>query len=167
MINVAKVEKPILLKSKKHFDPRGFLMEVFTQKKIKFNFNRSISVASKKNVVRGLHFQSKFAQHKIIFILKGKIKDVVVDIRKNKKSYGKIYSYNLEVGDMLIIPKGYAHDYRTFADENIMIYFLSEGWYPKYETGIVWNDKTLKIKWGLKKPIISKKDRKLKNFSDL
>jgi dTDP-4-dehydrorhamnose 3,5-epimerase len=167
MINVAKVEQPILLKGKKHIDQRGFLMEVFTKKKIKFNFNRSISVFSKKNVIRGLHFQSMFAQHKIIFILKGNIKDVVVDIRKNKKSFGKVYSYDLEAGDTLIIPKGYAHGYSTFSNENMMIYFLSEDWYPKYETGIVWNDKTLGINWGIKRPIISKKDKILKNFSDL
>ena len=114
-----------------------------------------------------MHFQSKFAQHKIIFILKGNIKDVVVDIRKNKKSFGKVYSYDLEAGDTLIIPKGYAHGYSTFSNENMMIYFLSEDWYPKYETGIVWNDKTLGINWGIKRPIISKKDKILKNFSDL
>ncbi len=91
MINVAKVEQPILLKSKKHFDPRGFLVEVFTKNKIKFNFNRSISVTSKNDLVSGSHFQSNFAQHKIIFILKGKIKDVVVDVRKNKKSLARAF----------------------------------------------------------------------------
>ena len=164
MIVVSKLGKPKHLRHVIHKDHRGSLTEVLSKKKIKFNFNRSITVTSKKNVIRGLHFQKKFAQHKIIFVLKGIINDFVVDIRKNSKTFSKIYNFTLTSGDALIIPKGFAHGYSSLAKENIVIYFLSEDWYPSQESGIIWNDKFLNINWGVKKPIISKKDRLLKQF---
>ncbi len=164
MIVVSKLNKPRKLKQVIHKDLRGSLTEIFLRKKIKFNFCKCITVTSKKNVIRGLHFQKKFAQHKIIFVLKGIINDFVVDIRKNSKTFSKVYNFTLVSGDALIIPKGFAHGYRSLAKENILIYFLSEDWYPSQESGIIWNDKLLNINWGVKKPIISKKDRLLKQF---
>ena len=70
MISLSKLSKPKLIKLNINKDSRGSLAEIFSKKKIKFSFNRSITVTSKKNVIRGLHFQKKFAQHKIIFFLK-------------------------------------------------------------------------------------------------
>ena len=142
----------------------SILFGVVSRKKIKFNFNRSITVTSKKNVIRGLHFQKKFAQHKINFVLKGIIKDFVVDIRKNSKTFSKIYNFTLTSGEALIIPKGFAHGYSSLGKENIVIYFLSEDWYPGQESGIIWNDKFLNINWGIRKPMLSKKDKLLKPF---
>ena len=167
MIVVSKLSKPKHLKQIIHKDSRGSLTEILLKKKIKFNFNKCITVTSKKNVIRGLHFQKKFAQHKIIFVLKGFINDFVVDIRKNTKKFGKVYKRKLTPGEALIIPKGYAHGYSSLAKENIVIYFLSEDWYPNEESGIIWNDKLLKINWGIKNPIISKKDKSLKTFLEL
>ncbi len=167
MISVSKLDKPKHLKQIIHKDSRGSLTEILLKKKIKFNFNKCITVTSKKNVIRGLHFQKKFAQHKIIFVLKGFINDFVVDIRKNTKKFGKVYKRKLTPGEALIIPKGYAHGYSSLAKENIVIYFLSEDWYPNEESGIIWNDKLLKINWGIKNPIISKKDKSLKTFLEL
>jgi len=167
MIIVSKLDTPKHLKQIIHKDSRGSLTEILLKKKIKFNFNKCITVTSKKNVIRGLHFQKKFAQHKIIFVLKGFINDFVVDIRKNTKKFGKVYKRKLTPGEALIIPKGYAHGYSSLAKENIVIYFLSEDWYPNEESGIIWNDKLLKINWGIKNPIISKKDKSLKTFLEL
>ena len=167
MIIVSKLNKPKLLKQTIHKDSRGNLAEIFSKKKIKFNFNRCIAVTSKKNVIRGLHFQKKFSQHKILFVLKGTINDFVVDIKKNSKTYGKVYKFKLIAGEALIIPKTFAHGYSSLAKENILIYFLSEDWYPNQESGIIWNDKYLNINWGVKKPIISKKDKLLKAFLNL
>ena len=164
MIVVSKLDKPKYLKQIIHKDSRGSLTEVLSKKKIKFNFNRSITVTSKRNVIRGLHFQKKFSQHKIIFVLKGIINDFVVDIRKNSKTFSKVYNFKLTPGEALIIPKGFAHGYSSLAKENIVIYFLSQDWYPNKEDGIIWNDKFLNINWGVKKPIISKKDKLLKKF---
>ena len=164
MIVVSKLDRPKHIKHVIHKDRRGSLTEILSIKKVKFNFNRSVTVTSKKNVIRGLHFQKKFAQHKIIFVLKGIINEFVVDIRNNSKTFSKVYNFTLTSGDALIIPKGFAHGYSSLAKENIVIYFLSEDWHPSQESGIVWNDKFLNINWGVKKPIISKKDRLLKQF---
>ena len=167
MIVVDKLNKPKHIKQTIHKDSRGSLTEIFLKKKIKFNFCKSITVTSKKNVIRGLHFQKKFAQHKIIFVLKGIINDFVVDVRKNSKTFGKIYKFKLNSGEALIIPKKFAHGYGSLARENIVVYFLSEDWHPSQESGIIWNDKFLNINWGIKKPILSKKDKLLKPFSKL
>ena len=164
MIVVSKLNKPRKLKQAIHKDLRGSLTEILLRKKIKFNFCKCITVTSKRNVIRGLHFQKKFAQHKIIFVLKGIINEFVVDIRNNSKTFSKVYNFTLVSGDALIIPKGFAHGYSSLAKENIVIYFLSEDWYPSQESGIIWNDKFLNIKWGIRKPILSKKDKLLKPF---
>ena len=164
MIVVSKLDKPRHLKPLIHKDFRGSLTEILSKKRIKFNFNRSITVTSKRNVIRGLHFQKKFAQDKIIFVLKGIINDYVVDIRKNSKTFGKVYKFKLTSGEALIIPKKFAHGYSSLAKENIVIYFLSEDWYPSQESGIIWNDKFLNINWGIRKPMLSKKDKLLKPF---
>ena len=164
MIVVSKLDKPKHLRQVIHKDFRGSLTEIFLRKKIKFNFCKCITVTSKMNVIRGLHFQKKFAQHKIIFVLKGVINDFVVDIRKNNNNFGKVYKFKLTHGEALIVPKRFAHGYSSLAKENIVIYFLSKDWYPSQESGIIWNDKFLDINWGVKKPIISKKDRLLKQF---
>ena len=167
MIVVSKLNKPKYLKQIIHKDSRGSLTEIFLKKKIKFDFFKCITVTSKKNVIRGLHFQKKFAQHKIIFVLKGIINDFVVDIRKNSKTFGKVYKFKLTPGKGLIIPKKFAHGYSSLAKENIVVYFLSKDWHPSQESGIIWNDKFLNINWGIKKPIISKKDKLLKTFLKL
>ena len=167
MIVVSRLDKPRYLKNIIHKDSRGSLIEVLLKKKIKFNFKKCITVISKRNVIRGLHFQKKFSQHKIIFVLKGIINDFAVDIKKNSKTFGKVYNFKLTPGEALIIPKGFAHGYSSLANENIVIYFLSEDWYPSQESGIIWNDKFLNINWEIKKPIISKKDKLLKTFLDL
>ena len=167
MIVVSKLDKPRHLKHPVHKDSRGSLTEIFLKKKIKFNFRKCITVTSKINVVRGLHFQKKLSQHKIIFVLKGIINDFAVDIRKNSKTYGKVYKFKLTAGEAVIIPKRYAHGYSSLAKENIVIYFLSEDWFPSQESGIIWNDKFLNINWGIRKPILSKKDKLLKPFLEL
>ena len=167
MIVVSKLDKPRHLKPLIHKDFRGSLTEILSKKIIKFNFNRSITVTSKRNVIRGLHFQKKFAQDKIIFVLKGIINDFVVDISKNSKTFGKVYKFKLTSGEALIIPKKFAHGYSSLAKENIVVYFLSEDWHPSQESGIIWNDKFLNINWGIKKPILSKKDKLLKPFLKL
>ena len=164
MIVVSKLNKPRKLKQVIHKDLRGSLTEVFLKKRIKFNFCKCITVTSKINVIRGLHFQKKFPQHKIIFVLKGIINDVVVDIKKNSRTFGKVYKFKLGPGEALIIPKKFAHGYSSLARENIVVYFLSEDWHPSQESGIIWNDKFLNINWGIRKPILSKKDKLLKNF---
>ena len=101
-------------------------------------------------------------------VLKGKILDCVIDLRKNSKTFGKCFSIVLSENNCksLYIPEGFAHAYYSFSKSNIIYYKLSNYYQPKYEDGILWNDKQLKNNWPSKKPVVSKKDQKLKTFSE-
>ena len=123
---------------------------------------------SKKNVIRGLHLQKEFRQDKFVSVVKGKIFDVVVDLRKKAKTYGKKYSIILSEKNStsLFIPAGFAHGFCTMAKENLVFYGCTNYRSKDDEIGILWNDSELKIKWPIKNPIISQKDRKLRTFYD-
>ena len=158
-----------IIQQKRHGDNRGFLRETFRRKIIKWDeLIFDYVTTSKGNVLRGFHFQSKYKQAKFVSVLKGKILDCVIDLRKRSKTFGKIFSIELSENNCksLYIPEGFAHAYYSFAKKNIIYYKLSNYYYPKYEDGILWNDKIFKSTWPLKKPLVSKKDRKLKTFSD-
>ena len=124
---------------------------------------------SKKNVLRGLHMQKKNPQDKYILVLKGKILDVVVDARKNSKTYGKHYKLILSEknGKSFFIPKGFLHGFLGLEKENIVLYGCTNYRHKESEITVNWNDRKLKIKWPLKKPILSKKDKKGIKFSEL
>ena len=150
--------KPTLFKTKIYPDNRGFFKELFLKKKIKFNCKFTAISSSKKNVIRGLHYQSKKKQAKILSVLKGKALDVCVNINKKSKNFGKVYKFLLKPGLILYVPRNYAHGIGFYEKENILLYHLSEYRYPQYERGIIFNDKSLKINWKIKKPITSKRD---------
>ena len=126
------------------------------------------ATTSKKNVLRGFHFQYKFKQAKFVSVLKGKILDVVIDLRRKSKTFGKSFKIILSKENAigLFIPRGFAHAYYSFEEENIIYYKLDNFYKPKYEHGIIHNDKKIKIKWPKRKMIISKKDKKLKSFQN-
>ena len=159
-------ETPKIIKSKCYYDSRGYLQEIYLEKKYKKKFIFSLVALSKKNVFRGFHFQHKNQQAKLVYIAKGHILDIVIDLRKKSKNFRKVYKFRLKEKNILYIPKGFAHGYLSLAKENILIYYLTNYRNPKNESGIIWNDKTLKIKFPKKKLIISKKDKKLKTFDD-
>ena len=158
-----------IIQQRKHGDNRGNLRETFRKKIIKWDeLVFDYATTSKKNVLRGFHFQSKFKQAKFVSVLKGKILDYVVDLRKKSKMFGKSFSIELSENNCrsLYIPEGFAHAYYSFSNLNIIYYKLSNYYHPQYEDGILWNDKFLKTKWPTKKPIVSMKDKKLKSFPD-
>ena len=158
-----------IIQQKKHGDSRGNLRETFIKKIIKWDkLIFDYATTSKKNVLRGFHFQSKFKQAKFVSVLKGKILDCVIDLRKGSKTFGKSFSIELSENNCrsLYIPEGFAHAYYSFSKLNIIYYKLSNYYHPEYEDGIIWNDNIVKNKWPTKKPIISKKDRKLRTFLD-
>ena len=119
-------------------------------------------------MVRGLHIQKKIYQAKYVSVVKGKIFDVALDLRKKSKTFGKTFSIELSENNCksLYIPEGFAHAYYSFSKLNIIYYQLSNYYEPKYEDGIIWNDKSLKLKWPIKKPIVSIKDKQLGTFND-
>ena len=156
-----------IIQQKKHTDGRGYLRETFIKKKIIWdNLIFDYATTSKKNVLRGFHFQSKYKQAKFVTVLKGKILDCVIDLRKNSKTFGK--SFKIELSDKncksLYIPEGFAHAYYSLSNLNIIYYKLSNYYHPEFEDGILWNDVLFKKNWPTNKPIVSKKDRRLKTF---
>mgnify|MGYP003682335511 CR=1 FL=1 len=151
--------QPKKIKLNKFDDERGYLLELLP-KELKNIFKYSIITSSKKNVIRGLHYDKFLNEKKLIYVIKGEILDVTVNINKNKK----IYYNKLKKGDALFIPSKFAHGYKCIARENVLLYFLSKDYNPKNQKGIFWKDNKLKIKWNIKTPIISTKDKMLPNL---
>lgn len=154
-----KISKPYLIKKKKFFDKRGFFQELFLEKEIKIKSKFTALANSKKNVIRGMHFQLRNKQTKIISVISGKILDVAVNLKKNSREFGKIYYFVLNEGDTVFIPNHYAHGYECLSKKASIIYHLDNYRDAKNESGIPFNDKHLKIKWKTKKPIISERDQ--------
>ena len=154
---------------KRFDDKRGFLREIFKEKILNKKLKFTIVSSSKKNVLRGLHYQNNKPQDKFITVIKGRILDVVVDIRKNSKTYGKHFKIELSESNskILFVPKGFAHGFLGLEKENIVVYSLSEYRNKKGEKSLLWNDEKLKIKWGIKKPIISSKDKNAELFKNI
>ena len=161
--------KGLLVYDKKSFsDNRGYFRELFLEKQFRTKFPFDAMSYSKKNVLRGLHLQRKNPQAKLITVLSGKVYDVCVDCRKKSKTFGKYFSIILSEKNnkSLLIPAGFAHGFCTLTDNVILLYKSSKYRHSKSETGIKWNDKDLKIKWPLKKFIISKKDKENISFKE-
>ena len=158
-----------IIQSKTYKDNRGLFKESYKQKIFKNkDFIFGIISSSKKNVIRGLHLQTKYSQEKYVSVLKGAIIDVVVDLRKKSKTYGKHYKTILsdKNAKSIFIPAGFAHGFLALKKENIIYYTCTNYRSAKHEVGILWNDKDLKIKWPIKNPVISKKDKKNIKFTD-
>tara|TARA_Y200000002_G_scaffold99338_1_gene80540 strand:- start:110 stop:580 length:471 start_codon:yes stop_codon:yes gene_type:complete len=154
--------KPQKIKGTKYKDNRGFLIEV-VPKKIKKKFIYSIITESKKNVLRGMHFNKKKNEEKLVYILDGKVLDITINLNKGK-SFGKIFYNRLKKNDILLIPRGFAHGYLCLESKNTILYLLNKKYAPKNNSGFFWKNKKFNIKWGIKKPILSTKDKKLGDY---
>ena len=158
-----------VIQSKSHKDSRGFFKEDFKKRFFKGKkFVFGCISRSQKNVIRGLHLQTKFSQGKYISVLKGKIFDVSRDLRRNSKTFGKHFKIILSDNNAksLFIPAGFAHGFLGLKKENIIYYLNTNYRSAKHEIGLLWNDKNLKIKWPTKRPIVSKKDKKNLKFME-
>ena len=154
--------KPLKIKSIKYNDNRGYLVEVVPNK-IKKRFNYSIITQSKKNVIRGMHYNKKKDEEKLVYILEGKILDVTINLNKGK-DYGRIFYNRLKKNDILFIPKGFAHGYLCLDNKNTILYLLNKKYSSKNNSGFNWKDKEFNIKWGIRQPILSIKDKKLGEY---
>jgi len=119
-----KFKDLLIIKQKNNSDKRGSLRETFNKRILKSNFVFEYCTTSKKNALRGFHFQYKFKQAKYVNVLKGKILDCVIDLRKNSKTFGKIYKIVLSDKNCLslYIPEGFAHGYLVVSDISIVLY---------------------------------------------
>jgi len=169
-----KIEGVYLIKPKNFNDDRGSFFESFNMKVFqketnqKINFVQDNQSVSSKNILRGLHFQKPpHAQAKLVRVIKGSVLDVVVDLRKKSKTYGKyileeLSEYN---NHQLFLPKGMAHGFLTLEDNTIFTYKCSGFYCKDAEDSIIWNDNSIGIKWPDIIPLLSKKDLYAKKFS--
>ena len=163
-----KFKDLIIIKKETHNDNRGYFRELFLEKNFKKRFPFDVMSLSKKNVLRGLHLQTKKPQGKLITVIKGSLFDVALDCRKKSRTFGKYFSIKLSESDntSLYIPEGFAHGFCSLENNTILHYKCTNYRDSKSETGILWNDPKLKIKWPIKNPSISVKDKSNLSFAD-
>ena len=151
-----------LIKNRSFKDNRGYFKELIRENVINKKFPFLVMSFSKKNVIRGLHVQTTNSQGKFISVLKGKIFDVAIDLRKNSKTFGRVYKYILSEKNntSIYVPPGFAHGFQALENENYIVYSCTKYRNKKSETTIKFDDKELNIKWPIKKFIISAKDKK-------
>lgn len=139
-------------------DDRGYFLEWFNARTftketgVKFNIVQSNYSKSTKGVLRGLHYQlNPFAQAKLVAVVKGKIQDVIVDIRKNSPTYGQFLSFELSADkkNQLFVPKGFAHGFLVLSEEAEIFYAIDEFYSPEHESGIKYNTPELAIPWAM------------------
>ena len=158
-----KIKDLLIIQQKNNADKRGSLRETFNKKILKKNnFVFEYCTSSKANSLRGFHFQYKYQQAKYVNVLKGKILDCVIDLRKNSKTFGRIYNCILSERNSksIFIPEGFAHGFQGLEKENYIIYSCTKYRDKNNEVAINVNDKNFNIKWPSKKKIISKKDQR-------
>lgn len=166
-----------LIKPKLFGDERGFFMEVWNEKTFKeaginTNFVQDNHSRSVQHTLRGLHYQIKQPQGKLVRVLRGEVFDVAVDLRKNSPTFGQWVGEILSESNQyqLWIPPGFAHGFYVKSEIADFQYKCTDFYAPEYEKCIIWNDPVLKIDWGIKEgvlPILSAKDSSGCFFSDL
>ena len=151
-----------------HYDSRGYFFEAyrydkFLKRELSMNFLQDNEVFSSKNVLRGLHYQLKNPQGKLIRCIRGTILDVAVDIRVDSPTFGKWLSFQLsdKNKNILYVPEGFAHGYLVKSENSIVSYKCTNFHDKNDEYGIRWDDSDLKINWGCSKPIVSDRDRNM------
>ena len=156
-----------IIQQKNRGDSRGNLRETFKKSIIKWDkLVFDYATTSKKNVLRGFHFQSQFRQAKYVSVLKGKIIDCAIDLRKKSETFGKVFKCILSEknSQSIFIPPGFAHGFCGLEKENYIIYSCTQYRDKASEKAIKYNDKKLNIKWPIKKPIVSKKHQNAITF---
>ena len=149
-------------------DERGFFFESFNQRRFEeligrpVNFVQDNHSRSAKNVLRGLHYQIRQPQAKLVRVIEGAVFDVAVDIRRSSATFGKWVGVDLSAQNkrQIWIPEGFAHGFLVLSDWAEFLYKATDYWYPEHERSIAWNDAQLDIEWPLVefKPVVSKKD---------
>lgn len=168
------LEDVFVLEPKVFGDARGFFLESYNQRVmaelgIRANFVQDNHSYSTRNVVRGLHYQVEQPQGKLIRAIVGEILDIVVDLRRSSRTFGKweAVSLSMENKRMLWIPPGFAHGFRVVSEGAHVLYKATDFYAPQSERTLAWNDPTLKIDWQLDgEPVVSAKDQRGIPFHD-
>jgi dTDP-4-dehydrorhamnose 3,5-epimerase len=161
------IEGLLVIHPRRFSDSRGYFFETFNAMKYSEILGDSVRFVqdnvsvSKKNVLRGLHFQAPpAAQGKLVSVLQGKVIDVAVDLRQKSETYGQHVAIELssENGIQFWIPKGFAHGFAALEEDTVFSYKCTEFYSPENEFTIIWDDSELSVDWGLDNPIVSEKD---------
>jgi dTDP-4-dehydrorhamnose 3,5-epimerase len=158
-----------------HGDERGFFVERyqkarFAEAGLPIEFVQDNHSRSAPGVLRGLHFQTKPAQSKLVGCLRGAIWDVAVDIRKDSPTFGRHFGLELSEsnGRLLWVPAGFAHGFCVLSEQSADVFYKVDEFYnPESESGILWNDPALAIQWPIQDPVLSARDQALQRFSAL
>ncbi len=164
-----------LIKLEPYEDNRGIFVRTFCAQEFKEHglsnnmVQINLSINNFKNIIRGMHYQGeKTKEDKLVSCIKGRILDVIIDIRKNSKTFGKHIKVELskENNTMLYIPRGIAHGFLTLETESYVVYKVSDYYSPEKERGIRWNDPYFNIQWPIDDPILSNRDANHEDFSE-
>jgi len=179
-MQVKKTDIPgvLLITPDVFYDDRGYFFEYYNRKKfqeatgLQVDFVQDNLAQSNRGVLRGLHFQTgKYAQAKLVSVLKGKVLDVIVDLRKDSPAFGRYFSVVLDdrQKQQLFIPRGFAHAYLCLEDDTLFYYKVDNYYHKESERGIIYNDPDIAIDWpyDLSKVDLSEKDKKLPYLKDI
>lgn len=175
--NKTSIDGVYIIEPKVFGDNRGYFMESYNGEHFKeaglnMVFVQDNESKSSKGVLRGLHFQKKHSQGKLVRVTKGKVFDVAVDLRHGSETYGKWEGVILseENKKQFYIPEGFAHGFLVLSDEAVFNYKCTDYYAPEYDGGVMWNDPDINIEWpleGIEEIILSEKDKKHPNLKDL
>ncbi|MBU1425684.1 MAG: dTDP-4-dehydrorhamnose 3,5-epimerase [Gammaproteobacteria bacterium] len=167
----------LVIEPKVFGDDRGFFFESFNQRRftemtgVTDSFVQDNHSKSARNVLRGLHYQIRQPQGKLVRVIAGEILDIAVDVRKSSPNFGKWFDIKLSAENkkMLWIPKGFAHGFVVLSDSAEFLYKTTDYWAPEHERCIIWNDPDLAIDWqlGNTTPLLSAKDQAGKRLREL
>lgn len=173
IIHHTPIDGLLLIEPKVYSDHRGLFFESYNQKLkelgIDCEFVQDNQSVSRKNVIRGLHFQrAPHAQGKLVRVSHGSVLDVALDLRKNSPTFGRHFSVELNDRNNLMfwIPPGFAHGFSVLEDHSVFLYKVSGMYNPTSESGIIYNDPELNIDWKVSDPIVSDKDKVLPSFKE-
>lgn len=174
-----KMKGVFIIKPHIYEDERGYFLkyfekEAFEKYSLPSLFYESNESKSKRGTLRGLHFQESNSQGKLVRVIKGRVIDVIVDLRLESKTYGEFLSFDLSEENKyaLFVPQGFAHGFLTLNEETIFSYLCTNKYAPEHDSGILWNDHTLNIPWNdlsdleVGDFICSEKDNNLQTFED-
>ncbi len=156
-------------------DARGYFTETYNRNDFEeagmhYDFVQDNQSKSSKGVLRGLHFQKRFPQAKLVRVLEGEVFDVAVDLRKGSPTFGKWFGVTLSGENMkqFLIPRGFAHGFVVLSETAVFCYKCDDFYHPEDEGGIMWNDADIGVEWPIDcDPLLSDKDRRHPAFKDL
>lgn len=159
------IESLVVIEPTVFGDDRGFFMESYSKKDfeeigLNMEFVQDNHSKSKKGVLRGLHFQTKYTQGKLVRVIAGSVLDVAVDLRDGSKTFGQHFVVELTEQNkkMFYVPEGFAHGFLTLEDNTEFQYKCTDYYAPEFDSGVLWNDKDININWDFEKYRLNEKE---------